>query len=222
MSTVAVSSYLFVAVVISYLIGSVSFAVIFSKIFANKDVRNYGSGNAGMTNVVRAVGVLPGILTLVFDFLKGFIPCYIVGNYLFESILSETQLWWAQPQIFAQVCGLGCMLGHIFPVFFKFKGGKAVATIAGVYLACNWKVLAVAVGIFVVVFLITRTVSMGSVLAVGVCPFLMMFLYNPGYSVVLQVLLVTASAALVVGKHKDNIVRILNHTEKPLSFKKNR
>lgn len=211
------------AAAISYLLGSVSFAVLMSKIFAHKDVRNFGSGNAGMTNVVRTAGVLPGILTLLFDIVKGAAACsigkFLIFSYLFSSTKSNLLL----PVYGALLCGIFCQLGHIFPVFFGFKGGKGVATTVGIMAICNWIVLIIALSVFIIIFLLTKTVSKGSIPAATSLPISMFFLYNSiegvpntGY---IQTGLAAILAIIIIAKHKDNIVRIMHGEEKPITSK---
>lgn len=124
-----------IAVVIAaYFIGSVNFAVIFARAFLKKDVRNLGSGNAGATNVMRTAGFLPGILTFVCDALKGFLASYL-GKLVFGLVMSSG-IDWLDPIYGAYLCGIACMLGHVFPIFFQFKGGKGAATSVGIYAVC--------------------------------------------------------------------------------------
>lgn len=124
-----------IAVVIAaYFIGSVNFAVIFAKAFLKKDVRNLGSGNAGATNVMRTAGFLPGILTFVCDALKGFLASYL-GRLVFGLVISSG-IDWLDPIYGAYLCGVACMLGHVFPIFFQFKGGKGAAISVGIYAVC--------------------------------------------------------------------------------------
>ena len=136
--------YILAAVITSYLLGSISFGVIFSKLFAKKDVREYGSGSAGMTNVMRAIGLLPGVLTFVFDAFKGFAACYL-AKYTFFPLANyfSNGEWYTEPIYGAYLCGLVCMLGHMFPLFFRFKGGKGVATSVGIFaVCCPWAIIA--------------------------------------------------------------------------------
>ena len=119
------------AVVIAYFFGSINFAVIFANAFLKKDVRELGSGNAGTTNVMRTAGFLPGALTFVCDALKGFAACF-TGKMLFIHAYPDTIPW----IYVAYMCGVACMLGHIFPIFFGFKGGKGVATSVGIFAVC--------------------------------------------------------------------------------------
>ena len=108
-----------VTVIAAYLISSINFAVIFAKAFVKKDVREMGSGNAGATNVLRSAGVVPGILTFVCDALKGAVAC-LMGKLIFEYMYNINPSDWSAPIIGAYMCGLACMLGHVFPIFFGF------------------------------------------------------------------------------------------------------
>lgn len=218
--------------VASYLLGSINFAIILSKLFTKKDVRDFGSGNAGMTNVVRTAGKLPGILTLVGDICKGVaavsIGRFLIFPYLYENLgLYETLGYeWLLPIYGAFFCGICCMLGHIFPVFFGFRGGKGVATAVGVWLILDWRVLLIALALFLALFLITKIVSAGSLLAAASLPFSTYFLYPLGglqgqlanrWTVTFLALLF---GLLIIVKHRSNIVRLLKGQEKPITSKK--
>ena len=223
MNIFVVVSLILLAMVISYLIGSISFAVLLSKIFAHKDVRNFGSGNAGMTNVMRTAGILPGILTLLFDIIKGALACsigkYMVFNYLFRTTESE----WLLPVYGALLCGIFCQFGHVFPIYFGFKGGKGVATTVGIMAICNWVVLVIALLVFIIIFILTKTVSKGSILAAASLPICMFFLYNQmegmPYTGYIQCALTAVLAIIIIVRHKDNIIRIIHGHEKPITSK---
>ena len=207
----------FVAAVLAYILGSLNFAVILSKLFAHKDVRNFGSGNAGMTNMLRVFGVLPGILTFVFDVLKGFIACYI-GRYVIFDYLNTNygDKGFYIPVYGALLCGIFCMLGHVFPVFFGFKGGKAVAVSVGIFLVAHWQAITIALGVFVLLLLITRIISISSLTAT-VTVFVVTLLMPGQSGEQWVVLLMTFIMCLIVFvKHKDNIVRLIKGEEKPI------
>lgn len=217
---------LIAALVISYLLGSVNFAIILSKLFTHKDVRNHGSGNAGMTNVMRTVGKLPGILTLIGDIIKGMLAVSIGRFLLFPYIHSSVGGDWSLPIYGAFICGICCMLGHIFPVFFGFKGGKAVATTLGVGFILDWRLILSALGIFLIVFLITKIVSIGSILAAASLPIFTAVWYplygtsgEEGSRLVLTLLAFVIGAIIII-KHKSNIIRLLHGEEKKLTSKK--
>jgi glycerol-3-phosphate acyltransferase PlsY len=207
----------FVAAVLAYILGSLNFAVILSKLFAHKDVRNFGSGNAGMTNMLRVFGVLPGILTFVFDVLKGFIACYIGRYVIFEYLNANySDKGFYVPVYGALLCGIFCMLGHVFPVFFGFKGGKAVAVSVGIFLVAHWQAITIALLVFVLLLLITRIISISSLTAT-VTVFVVTLLMPGQSGEQWVVLLMTFIMCLIVFvKHKDNIVRLIKGEEKPI------
>lgn len=193
----------FLVILFAYLLGSVPVGVILARA-KGADPRRVGSGNIGATNVMRAAGKTTGILTLVGDVLKGFLPVLIA------SALDV-------PIIVIAAVGLAAFLGHLFPVFLKFKGGKGVATALGVYLFLNPFAVLVAAIFFVLVLLKWRFVSLGSLVGVAVVPLALYLLKAPGYYICL---------ALVVGilifiKHKDNIRRLVEGTENKIGKSKN-
>lgn len=208
--------------ILSYILGSISFAVIFSKIFIKKDVRQFGSGNAGMTNVVRIAGVIPGLLTLLFDFLKGIIAVSAGRYFIFEYLFDSTENTVFHPIYGAYFCGIFCIIGHIFPIFFKFKGGKGVATTAGIMLIIDWRILASALAIFLVAFFITKIISIGSILAASSLPLFafIFFQQSTGVGRLSVVLFSAVLGAIIVAKHKDNIKRIFKGEEKPITSKR--
>ena len=205
--------------IIAYCIGSVSFSVIFSKKFAGFDVREKGSGNAGSTNMLRSVGKKAAALTLACDILKGVVAiviAIILGNVV-KDINRELLL---------QIAGVAVVLGHTFPVFFQFKGGKGVATSLGILLMSNWQIGLICLVFGIVLIALTRMVSLGSCAAAVLFPVLTLFI-NDHYTVLTQgkqgnVYLVYSIilAIIVLYNHRSNIKRILNGTENKLSFKK--
>lgn len=203
----------------AYLLGSISFAVIFSKAFAKKDVRGMGSGNAGTTNVMRAVGVLPGILTFVCDALKGFVASE-AGKLIFGYIFEHTKAQWALPIYGAYACGVLCMLGHIFPLFFGFKGGKGVAVSVGIYFVCCPPAIAIGLILFAAVLAVSKKVSLSSLCAtVAVVAFSMVF-SDGGALLLPQAVMSIIMGAMVFIKHADNIKRLISGEEKRITFKR--
>ena len=171
--------YIIFSIIFAYLIGSVNFAVIFVKLFSKKDIRKFGSGNPGSTNAMRIGGKLPGTLTFICDFFKGTLASF-VGLKVFEHCLSNTGFSWCLPVYGAYICGIACMFGHVFPIFFGFKGGKGVATGAGVFLAfCP---LATVIGLltFALVTIVSGYVSIGSLIASAVVVVAACMLDNSG------------------------------------------
>ena len=204
--------------IIAYLIGSINFSVLISKKMAGFDVREKGSGNAGTNNMLRSVGKKAAAITLICDILKGVISiviAIIVGN-IAKNLDRELLL---------QIAGIAVVLGHTFPIFFGFKGGKGVATSLGVLLISNWQIGLICLVFAVVLMALTRMVSLGSCAAAVLFPVLTLFI-NQHYTVltdgksgrvyfVYSVIL----AIIVLYNHRSNIKRILNGTENKLSFK---
>ncbi len=215
---IGVFAILIIGAIISYLVGSISFAVIISKIVAKKDVREMGSGNAGMTNVMRTVGVVPGVITFLLDFGKAVAVC-LLGRYLLFTYLHNQTEWIPFIPVYgAYFCGILCQIGHIFPLYFGFKGGKAVAVTAGIMFACNWRAFVVGMLIFLAVFIFTKTVSIGSLCTVIVVPFAILVFSTSPYAWV-EFILCAIVAAIVIIMHRSNIERIQKGEEKPLTVK---
>ena len=161
--------------IIAYLIGSVNFSVIFSKKMAGFDIREKGSGNAGSTNMLRSVGKRAAALTLVCDVLKGVVSiaiAIIVGN-MVEGVNKE---------LLIQVAGIAVVVGHTFPIFFQFKGGKGVATSLGVILMSNWQIGLICLVFALVLMILTKIVSLGSVSAAVLFPVLTLFINDNSLS----------------------------------------
>jgi glycerol-3-phosphate acyltransferase PlsY len=168
------------------------------------DPRKVGSGNIGATNVMRAAGKTTGALTLAGDILKGLLPvvlAFVVG----------------EPVIVVAAAGLAAFLGHLFPLFLGFKGGKGVATALGVYLALDPFAVFITVIVFVLVLLKWRFVSLGSLVGVAAMPLLLYLLNAPDYYVYLALIIGT----LIFIKHKDNIRRLFAGTENKIGRSKN-
>jgi len=205
--------YIILSVILAYMIGSINFAVIFSKLFIKEDIRNFGSGNAGATNVLRVGGPLPGILTFVFDALKGFAACFagklIVANFA-SDILS--------PLVAAFICGFFCMAGHAFPLFFHFKGGKGVATAVGIFAVCCPIAIILGLVCFALVMVLTRIVSISSLLATVTVVVCTAIFHDTTVAFLPQLLLSVAMGAFVFIKHSENIKRIIRGEEKKLNI----
>ena len=206
--------YIIVAV-IAYLLGSISFSVIISKKMAGFDVREKGSGNAGTTNVLRSVGKKAAILTLICDVLKGVLAvlvAYIAGNIVKEGV---------DRALLIQIAGLLVVVGHTFPIFFGFKGGKGIATALGVLLITNWNIGLICLVFALVLMALTKMVSLESISAAILFPVLILLMPHTAYLVdgnyVIYSILM---AVLVVFNHRANVKRLLNGTENKLDFKK--
>ncbi len=209
-----------VAVLAAYIVGSINFAVIFTKAFTHTDVRDYGSGNAGTTNVMRVGGMTPGLLTFVCDALKGFVAC-IIGRWLFGYVYAQTGDAYMLPIYGAYLCGLACMIGHIFPIFFGFKGGKGVATSVGIFAVCCPVAIISGLGVFAAVLIISRIVSLSSLAATVVVVVLSIVLRSRenGASWVPQTVLAVSMGAIVFIKHHENIKRLINGNEKKITVR---
>ncbi len=186
-----------------YLAGSVPTGVILAKLFTTRDIRQEGSGNIGATNVYRVLGARLGLLTLVGDVLKGVIPVLLALIWLGEDL-------WIAP------VALLTFLGHLYPIFLKFRGGKGVATALGIFIVIAPLAVACSAGVFVLVAVIWRYVSLASLVASGLMP---LFLGLTGYSSV-YVGLGLIVGCLIFYRHKDNIKRLRGGVEKKFSTRK--
>ncbi len=233
------SSYWYVILigaVLAYLIGSVNTSIIVTRIVAHKDIRTMGSGNAGFTNVLRTVGKIPAIITFVGDFLKGVISA-LIAYLLIMLFIPEAGVFSPQANTFlinylVYLITAFCIVGHTYPIFYGFRGGKGVVTTAAFMLMTDWRTLAVALGIFAVVFLLTKTISKCALVNAACFPIsTFMFSYfvdTPQFTstaggLYLTILKTSVSliiAILVIYRHKDNIKRILNGTEKKITSSK--
>ncbi len=195
-------------VIVPYLLGSINFAIIFSHGIHHDDVRNHGSGNAGSTNMLRTFGLKTAGLTFVCDFLKGVISA-LIGLFVMP--------YWTG---FLYVSGFACLLGHAFPIYYGFKGGKCVASLAGVVLVTNPLAFILLFVAFVFLVLLSHYISLGSVigsLAYPIANIVMPFYVSPVPPVGIIVSLLMA--ALVIFLHRKNIVRLWNGTESKVSFR---
>ena len=209
--------YILIAI-IAYLIGSVNFSVIFSKKFAGFDVREKGSGNAGTTNMLRSVGKKAAAITLICDILKGVVA---IGIAILLGNIPDMN-----KELLLQIAGVAVILGHTFPVFFGFKGGKGVATSLGVLLLSNWQIGLICLVFALVLMILTRMVSVGSCAAAILFPVLTLFI-NEHYTVLtdgkagnVYFIYSVILAIIVLFNHRENIKRLLNGTENKITFNK--
>ena len=198
--------YSYTAFLIAYLIGSVSFAVVVSKLMRLPDPRSYGSKNPGATNVLRSGSKLAAALTLLLDGLKGFVPTALVQYYSFELGFDDTTIAFV---------GVAAFLGHLFPVFFRFEGGKGVATAAGVLLAFDPILGGGTLLAWCVIAALFRYASLASLIAAAFAPFLcLLFIDRP-----MIALGVSVMSLLLVWRHWRNIVKLLTGKEAKLGEK---
>ncbi len=207
-------AYYIVIAIIAYLIGSISFGVIFTKKMAGFDVREKGSKGAGATNVLRNAGKKVAALTLICDILKGVVAMLIA--LALGAIVKELD-----SALLVQVAAIAVVIGHTFPIFFGFKGGKGVATSLGILLLINWQIGLICLVFALVIMALTRMVSAGSVLAAILFPVLTLFIGQEHFIVSGNYFIFSVIMALIVAfNHRTNISRILSGTENKLSFKK--
>jgi len=189
---------------IAYLFGSIPFGYLIVHWQQGIDVRTTGSGSIGATNVMRNLGVMGFAATFLLDFGKGI-----------AAVLLASRLTAANP-VWIAAAAVGAILGHCFPVWLKFRGGKGVATAVGVFLALAPLEVGISLAIFAVVVAISRTISLGSIVSVGAFPLLLYFLHHPPFPVVVGAV---ASAAIIIIQHRSNIRRLLAGTENKLGRK---
>lgn len=213
-------AFVFIAV-LSYLLGSLNFGVILSNKIKKDDVRNHGSGNAGTTNMLRSYGKGIALLTIVGDMLKVFAAIYI-AIWIFSYVPMTLNEFGNNPltsldtnMLLKSFAGFFCVLGHIFPCYFKFKGGKGVATSGGMVFAIDWRIALFLLAVFIIIVLITKYVSLGSIVMALLYP---LFIYLFHKSLVLT-LIAAVFTVIVVVAHRENIKKLLNHTESKISFK---
>ena len=199
--------------IIAYLIGSVNFSVMLSKKMAGFDLREKGSGNAGTTNMLRTVGKGAAALTLICDVLKGVVAIGI-------AILMGKTGADIDKALLVQIAGIAVVLGHTFPIFFQFKGGKGVATSLGVLLLSNWQIGLICLVFGLLLIILTRMVSLGSCAAAVLYPVLTLFIHehyivSEGNDYFIYSILL---AIIVLWNHRANIKRIMSGTENRISF----
>ena len=189
----------------AYILGSVNGAILTSRVIFRRDVRNYGSGNAGLTNFLRTFGPTGLVLVLAIDVLKSVIAM-LIGGWLMKSYEAVTV-----GRLFAGFC---LMLGHDFPLFHNFKGGKAVLCGGTVAFMVDWRIGLICILGFALVVVFTGYVSLGSIIGAALCPIMMLVFDFTGLEVTLALL----CALLIIFKHAENILRLVRGTERKLSF----
>lgn len=192
-----------IVLIAAYFLGGVPFGYLLVRLKTGKDVRDMGSGNIGATNVLRTTGRAFGIFTLLLDIAKGWFAVWLMGR-----MTGLDPAWMA-------ASGVAVVLGHAFPVFLKFQGGKAVASFVGVTLALAPLALLAVVIVFVLVVARTRFISLGSILGAALFPLAVWLLYHPGWQVMASV---TFCGLFIVWRHKSNIGRLRAGTENVFRF----
>jgi len=186
------------AVVIAYLLGAIPFGFLAVKLFSGKDVRQSGSGNIGATNVLRTTGRLPAVITLVLDIAKGFAAVWIAA-----TLNNNSPLW-------TSAAALAVMAGHAYPVFLRFRGGRAVASFIGAFLYLTPEAMLAALALFILIVAGTRYISAGSIIAAGTFPLAVWLILHPPIEVIIASIV---AGAFIVIRHKDNLERIHAGTE---------
>lgn len=180
----------------AYLLGTIPFGLWIGRLWARIDVREHGSGNIGVSNVLRTVGVVPAIIVLILDVSKGLVPVLVA-----KAFLTNEDMW--------LVVGLSAIVGHTLPIFLKFKGGRGVATASGVMLGLAIEVVFVLFLIWITTLLVSRYISLSSILAAIALPICLAVYQYPSSYIIFGVLL----AILIIWRHRPNIQRLLAGTE---------
>ncbi|MGZ9432702.1 glycerol-3-phosphate 1-O-acyltransferase PlsY [Mycoplasma sp. 613B] len=221
----------FIALIIGYIIGSVNISIIFSRTKRKEDIRDRGSKNAGSTNALRVYGAKIALPIFIFDIFKAYITviiAWIIHSQIQNSPIYDTSLKYLIPQI----AGLGVIIGHIWPIFFKFKGGKGAASLLGLFFGYNLVIVAIGVVIFITVVYFTRYISVGSIFvplvliglsfipwfALGQLSWFNWKVYQDLYWI--NPLIILISHIFVIYSHKSNIKRLINKNENKFKFKK--
>ena len=210
-----------IMVLVPYLLCSINSAIIVTKIKSGKDIRTLGSGNPGLTNTLRTQGKIAALFVLVGDVAKGvlsIIAVWLCFLYLadIDPHAKEIGYEWV-----LYIAGIFATLGHMFPVYYGFKGGKGVLVTVSVLLAIDWLPAVILLGIFAVVVAITRYVSLGSCIAAFLYPFAVLIfgIIESNPSIVLNVIFSAIIGAMIIIMHRENIKRLIHHTEKKLGQK---
>lgn len=221
---------LIICAAVGYLLGSINWSIILTKKISGEDIRSQGSGNAGMTNVLRTVGKLPAVLTFVGDFLKA-VVAVLIGWAVIAAAgsLTGTTLPHDLVQVAKFTAGAGCVLGHAFPLYYGFRGGKCIVSSAAMIMMTDWRVFLLILATFGIAFLCKRIISLGSVMAAALYPIFTFFMtYRVDYlsgkcsmGYVRFAMLVTLGVSvLVLWKHRANIERLKKGEEKAIHAKK--
>lgn len=191
-------------IIIAYFLGNISGGMIFGKLLFNKDIRDYGSKNAGTTNALRVFGIKAGALTFIVDLLKSILACFIGMKLLgLNGVL---------------LAGIFVVIGHNWPVFLNFKGGKGIASSFGFIIFLDYKIAIVAILIFVTIVILTKYISLASMITTTlVLPISYIFFKYRNIYVLLTLLFL---ASLSICRHKSNIIRLINGNENKINFKK--
>lgn len=205
--------------IISYLIGSVNFALVISKMIYKKDIRDFGSGNAGMTNMLRTFGKLPALVTLIGDLSKGVIAI-LLAHMIFNYIGGEPKFI-----LGSYIAGICALLGHVFPVYYGFKGGKGILVTAGILIMIDPLICGIVFGVFLIVFVLSRIISLSSICAAAAYPVTTLIVRivqsEDILTIVLHTILASMIGGLIIYLHRNNIKRLCLGEEPKIGKKGN-
>ncbi len=211
------------AAAIGYLLGSINSAITVVRLLKHEDVRKVGSGNAGLTNTLRCYGKFCALLTLIGDLSKGVIAVLLSRDLLAHLLIGgDSQSYY----FIGYVAGLFAIVGHVFPLYYGFKGGKGVLVGVSVFLVLDWRVFCILIGIFAVILLISRYVSLASIIATACAPFVTIISQYirwenfPFWQMLLHFLLTAVMASMIIWMHRSNIQRLRAGTENKFGRKK--
>lgn len=211
-------------IILSYLIGSIPTSIIITKAIKGVDIRNFGSGNAGGTNVMRVLGWKLGLLVILLDACKGVLAVVIISRLQYGQIPFKNLTPFDDFTLVQIIAGISAVIGHIWTVFAGFRGGKGIATALGMLLIISTVDMLVAIGVFILVVSISKYVSLGSILGAISIPLTLIIRENifnvniPSYNTILP--FVVGISLLVIYTHRKNVVRLINGNEHKVSFSK--
>ena len=200
---------LLLSALVGYLLGSISFAILLTKAFAHEDVRAHGSGNAGATNVLRVAGKKASALTFLLDFCKC-VASVLVGYFLVKHACVANGVDPEMARLGMYAAGFCCMIGHMYPLYFGFRGGKGILSSAALAIMMDWRIFVIGFSLFLIIVFATHYVSLGSILAATAYAVLFVIFF-PGQPWIWSIAI--AMAVLAIFMHRSNIARLLHGTE---------
>lgn len=213
--------FVIISILIGYLFGSISNGILIGKIFFHIDIREQGSHNSGGTNTGRVLGKKVGLITIILDMLKSTFAmwiCYFICSLLIDKL-------YISPSYYAYIAGFSACIGHSFPIFFNFKGGKIVACFAGICLATNWIICIIGLTFFFIVLIISKYVSLGSILTSIMVTILTLLSFVTQYGMlfsfegdIFYTILMLSISLFLIYRHKENIVRLINGNENKVKW----
>ncbi len=210
------------AALIGYLMGSINSSIATVRILKHKDIRDFGSGNAGLTNTLRCFGKGCALCTLIGDLAKGVIAVLLCRNLLAQLVMGPE----ADMYFLGYVAGVTAILGHVFPLYYGFKGGKGVLVGVSIFIVLDWRVFCILIGIFALILILSKYVSLASIIATACAPFVTVisqYIRWDGYDLwrlALHFVLTAVMAATIIWMHRSNIERLRAGTERKFGSKK--